>query len=86
MANNKPPIKTYRAGPISASVFENTVKLRDGTETKVASVQIRRNYKDDKGEWKTTDSYRKSDLASLALVANKTYEFLTMEYGKNEEE
>ena len=57
------PIKRFRAGPLSASVWNNAGQKNDGQSFEFKSVSFERNYKDKQGAWKTTNSLRINDLA-----------------------
>ncbi len=72
------PEKKFRAGGISATIWQNSSKNPKGEETTYKTVSIDRNYKDKvSGEWKSTNSFRASDLPKLALVAQKAFEYVT---------
>jgi hypothetical protein len=71
------PIKKFRAGGVSAAVFENLMKV-NGAQVKTYSVQIQRTFKDKDGEFKHTSGFRENDLPKVALVARKAYEHLTL--------
>lgn len=70
------PIAKFRAGGISASIFSNKFKGKDGKEFTMESISIQRSYKEkDSDEWKNQQiSIRKSDLAKLQVVINKLLE------------
>ena len=70
------PIKKFRIGAISASVWNNTGKKDDGQPFEYKSVTFERSYKDKDGEWKTTNSLKLNDLPKATLVLNKAYEFV----------
>ncbi|MFH1064478.1 MAG: hypothetical protein V1729_05335 [Candidatus Woesearchaeota archaeon] len=40
------PEKKFRAGAISATVWRNTIKRKDGTDAEVRTVSFQRSYKD----------------------------------------
>ena len=64
---NAPKFKV-RSGAISATVWENTHKYKDGNEYKNVSVDLQRSYKDKEGNWQNTNSMRQRDLAQAILV------------------
>lgn len=78
------PIKNFRAGAVSAGVFENTIKTKEGKDAKIVSVQIRRAYKDKDDTWQHTDNYREGDLPLVILVSNKAFEWIKLEYKREE--
>ena len=57
------PIKTFRFGAVSLSVFENEGS-KDGKSFTTKSFQLVKNYK--KGDdWKTTNNYKVSELVNV---------------------
>ena len=76
MKNEKnEPIKSIRAGAISVSVFENTVKTKDKKSTTIPSIVFQKRYTDDKGKWHTTSSMNVNDLPKAILCLQKAYDF-----------
>ncbi|RME31919.1 hypothetical protein D6789_01170 [Candidatus Woesearchaeota archaeon] len=68
------PLKKFRAGAVSATIWTNTSK--EGGEYNTVSFE--RGYKDKDGTWKTTSSLRLNDLPKAALVLTKAYEYLAL--------
>lgn len=66
----KQPIKKFRRGDVTGSVWENE---KDGE--KFYSVSIARNYKQD-DEWKSTNSFSLLSLPRLVSVANLCHEWI----------
>lgn len=71
------PEKKFRAGAVTATVWENTVD-REGKVTSFNSVALERIYKDKDGNWQTTSTFRLNDLPKLSLMAQKAYEYVLM--------
>lgn len=69
------PVKKFRAGAITATVWNNQAK--DG-ENEYKTISFERGYKDKDGVWKTTNSLRVNDLPRAALVLQKAYEFIAL--------
>jgi hypothetical protein len=67
------PVKKFKAGAISATVWENQAQNQQGE-----SVSFDRTYKDANGEWQHTNSLRMADLPKATLVLSKAYEFLAL--------
>jgi len=65
----KQPVETLRDGNLKASVWENK---RD--ENVMHSVQFRRSYRDQEGQYRDTDSFSGSDLLRLSKLAERSYE------------
>ena len=62
----KPPVAKLRIGLLSASIWERT--LENGT---FYSVTFERRYRDGKGDWHSTQSFDKSNLLTLAKLADQ---------------
>lgn len=62
------PIKTYRTGVLSLSLWENEVE-----DKKVKSFTFERSYKDDEDNWKNTKSLKVNDLPQLVVLLDKAY-------------
>ncbi|MBW2964638.1 hypothetical protein KY363_04215 [Candidatus Woesearchaeota archaeon] len=75
---NLPEMK-FKAGTISATVWKNTVKTKDGRDADIRSVSFDRRYLDkDTNEWKSTSSLRAMDLPKAVVVLNKAYEYIVL--------
>ena len=71
------PEKEFRAGGVSATIWNNQQTI-NGNKMDVKSVQIQRNYQDDKKEWKKTGSFKQNDLPKLISVAQAAFNYLTL--------
>jgi len=74
MAVNQ-PLKKFRSGPITATVWNNHTKEGDG---EYKNVSFERSYKDPEGVWKTTSTLRMHDLPRAELVLRKAYEYIAL--------
>jgi len=70
------PEKKFRAGAISATVWQNKGQSKDGEEVEYRTISIERCYKDKEGNWQSTNSMRVNDLPRATTVLQKAYEFL----------
>ena len=70
------PEKKFRAGAISATVWQNEGQLRDGKLSSYNTISFERGYKDKEGNWKSTSSLRIADIPKAVVVLNKAYEYL----------
>jgi len=77
------PKKKFRAGAISATIWENKGK-KDNNEFTYQTVTIERNYTDKDDKWQTTNSFRVNDLPKLKLAAKLAYEYIIL--GEDEKE
>jgi len=77
----KPPVAKLRIGLISASIWERATD--NGT---FHSVTFERRYRDAKGEWHSTQSFDKSNLLTLAKLADQADTEITRLAGLNREQ
>ncbi len=70
------PVKKFKAGAISCSVWRNEVAKGDRAFD-VFSVQIDRRYRDQNDQWKSTTSFKLNDLPRVSMLAGKAFEYLT---------
>jgi hypothetical protein len=80
------PVKKFKAGAISATVWENQTQNQQGQSVSYKSVSFDRTYKDANGEWQHTNSLRMADLPKATLVLSKAYEFLALNSPEPDEE
>ena len=71
------PEKKFRAGAISATVWNNQTQ-KDGKDVNYSTISFERGYKDKKGEWKSTSSLRVADIPKAVVVLSKAYEYLVL--------
>ncbi len=74
--NNK-PVKSFKAGNIEASVWEQELKKKGKAITR-HSVRIQKQYRDKDGEYKITPYFFSADLPRLRLVVDKAFEFIAL--------
>ena len=70
------PEKKFRAGAISATVWQNKGQTKEGEATEYRTISIERCYKDKEDKWQSTNSLRVNDLPRATVVLQKAYEFL----------
>jgi len=80
MEKNNKPIRRYKAGGISLSVFKNDRKV-NGQDVEFHSFQLQRAYKDRDGQWQNTSSMGINDLPKAELLLNKAYEDAVLKDG-----
>ncbi len=72
------PEKRFSAGAISATVWQNAGKSKEGEDVEYRTVTFQRRYKDKSGVWQTANSLRINDLPKASVVLQKTYEYLIL--------
>ena len=69
------PVKSFRLGNVSASIFENDVQ-RDGQSRSYSNVKLEKRYRDRSGNWKSTNSFSLDELLRLQVLMGKTIDCL----------
>lgn len=68
MQENKKPTKTYKAGLLDLSLWEN-----EGKEGIMKSFTFQRSYQDTEGKWNHTQSIKTTDIPKLIVLLQKAY-------------
>ena len=69
MSNNKKPVAKVTLYPITAAIWRNESAKGEA----FYNVTVERSYKDDAGNWKTSDTFNAGDLLLLAKVADRAH-------------
>jgi len=72
------PEKKFRAGAVSATIWQNSGQRQDGSLASFNTISFERGYKDKQGNWKSTSSLRVADIPKAVVVLNKAYEYIVM--------
>ena len=72
------PEKKFSTGGLTATVWENQGKNKDGLDVSYRTVSFQRRYMDKNGEWQSTNTLRVNDLPKASLVLQKAFEYLVM--------
>jgi len=72
------PEKRFSTGAISASVWQNEGKNKNGEAFSYQTVNLQRRYKDKDGNWQSTSTLRLNDLPKAQLVLGKAYEHIVL--------
>ncbi|HIC76506.1 MAG TPA: hypothetical protein EYO89_01400, partial [Candidatus Dadabacteria bacterium] len=72
------PEKKFSTGGLTATVWENQGKNREGIDVSYRTVSFQRRYTDKNGEWQSTSTLRVNDIPKASLVLQKAYEYLVM--------
>ncbi len=77
------PEKKFRASPVTATIWTNEAKTKDGDIKIFRTISLERSYKDKEGNWKSTSSFRVNDLPKATLVLNKAFEYISIKDESN---
>lgn len=78
MNQENTPEKKFSTGVINATIWKNRGINKNGNPVEFRTVSLQRRYKDNNGEWKSTNSLRTNDLPKASLVLDKAYEYLVL--------
>ena len=78
METKNVPEKKFSTGVITATVWNNQGKGRNGEIVGYRTVSLQRNYKDKNGVWQHANSLRVNDLPRASLVLQKAFEYLVI--------
>lgn len=79
----KTPVKKFSAGSVSCALWENEMQLPNGGTKDVLKATFERRYKDKNGEWKSSNSYGRNELALLRYCVDKAFEAMLEERSWN---
>jgi len=77
--NKNTPEKKFSTGGISATVWKNSMRAKDGSEFETRTVTLQRRYTNKKGQWQTSSSLRINDLPKAALVIEEAYKYIVLQ-------
>ena len=78
METRNVPEKKFSTGVITATVWQNAGKGRNGEAVSYRTVSLQRRYKDKNGVWQSANSFRVNDLPKASLVLQKAYEYVVL--------
>jgi hypothetical protein len=74
--NNK-PVKDFKAGHCQASIWRQETE-KNGQTVIRHSIKLQKQFKNDKGEWQSTDYFFPEDLPKIELVIRKAFEYVSL--------
>ena len=73
------PLKKIKAGAVSVTIWNNTSLGNNGELEEYNTVSIERSYKDKKGEWQKTNSFRINDLPKAVVALQQAFQHLVLQ-------
>jgi len=67
------PIARFKAGPVSAALWENEIQTGGRTAT-ILKATIQRRYKDTDGQWKSSTSFSRNEIPLAVHCLQKAFE------------
>ena len=75
MENNKAPVARFKAGSVVAAVWDNNVSV-NGNVRSIKKVTVEHRYRDRGGNWKSTNSFSRDQIALVKHCLDKAFEFM----------
>ena len=64
----------FKAGQVSAALWENEVTTKTGRKVTVLKATVERRYKDRDGQWKSSGSLGRNEIALAIYCLQKSFE------------
>ncbi|MFH1613794.1 MAG: hypothetical protein ABIG61_01740 [Planctomycetota bacterium] len=72
MAGQK-PIAKFKAGMVSAAIWENQIEVKGKTVTMLKAT-VQRRYKDKDGDWKSSQSFSRNEIPLAIYCLQQAFE------------
>ena len=69
------PIAKFKAGQVSAALWENQVQVK-GEAVTMLKATVQRRYKDKGGEWKSSGSFSRNEIPLAIYCLQKCFEVM----------
>lgn len=73
MTGQQLPVARFKAGQVSAALWENEVQMPRGT-VKILKATVQRRYRDKSGEWQSSGSFSRNELPLAIHCLQKAFE------------
>ena len=70
------PEKIFKAGGVRVAIFRNTLAQKSGQSVKLPKVSLEVRYRDNLGNWRSTNSLSLGDLPKAILALQQAYAYL----------
>ena len=80
------PVKKFSAGVVSCALWENEMPLPNGGTKNVLKATFERRYKDKNGEWKSSNSFGRSEIPLAKYCLDKAFDAMVEERSVNGED
>jgi hypothetical protein len=73
MTGQQLPVAKFKAGQVSAAIWENEVQMPRGA-VKILKATVQRRYKDRNGEWQSSTSFSRNEIPLAIHCLQKAFE------------
>ena len=67
------PVAKFKAGMVSAAIWENQIEMKGKTVTMLKST-VQRRYKDKDGDWKSSQSFSRNEIPLAIYCLQQAFE------------
>ena len=69
------PVAKFRAGPVSAAIWENEITV-NGKKAVMLKASVERRFKDKDGQWKSSNSFSRNEIPLAVYCLQKSFEHI----------
>jgi hypothetical protein len=80
---SRAPDKVLRAGSVEAAIWMEESVQEDGRAITRHSIRIQKRYRDESGNWKTTEYFQPAQIADLELVSRSAFAYCRLKDSEN---
>ncbi len=74
MDGKKGPMAKFKAGQVSAAMWENGITAKNGSKVTVLKATVQRRYKDKDGNWQSSGSFSRNEIPLAIYCMQKAFE------------
>ena len=71
--DKKRPIRSFRAGQVDCALWQDNVTVK-GEQQTILKASVSRSYKDQYGNWKSSQSFSRNEIPLATYVLQKAFE------------
>ena len=68
------PVAKFKAGQISAALWENEITAKNGHKATMLKATVERRYRDKDGNWKSSGSFSRNEIPLAIYCLQKAFE------------
>ena len=68
------PVAKFKAGQISAALWENEITVKNGRTATILKATVQRRFKDKTGDWKSSGSFSRNEIPLAIYCLQKAFE------------
>ena len=81
------PVAKFKAGQISAALWENEITAKNGYKATMLKASVQRRYKDRDGQWKSSGSFSRNEIPLAIYCLQKAFEkIIEVQIGEGSED